>query len=114
MKRLAGLSISQAEFSQWESGSRVPRPDNPKVERLYEFFGSRPEEETGPSAVGEAGLAQAINLLVGELQAMRQERESIEARLRALEAELQSRRDPRAGEGFVGPLAPLVEAGLER
>src|SRR5512143_3271272 len=54
MRRLAGLHISQAEYSQWESGSRVPREDNPKVVRLYEFFGSRPEESptTGLETTG--------------------------------------------------------------
>lgn len=44
MERLAGLSISPSEYAQWESGSRVPREENPKVARLYDFFGSRPEE----------------------------------------------------------------------
>lgn len=44
MRRLAGIALHASEYAQWESGSRVPRPDNPKVARLYEFFGSEPQE----------------------------------------------------------------------
>lgn len=44
-ERLAGLKITPSEYAQWESGSRVPRSDNPKVARLYEFYGSMPEPE---------------------------------------------------------------------
>lgn len=60
MRRLAGLHISQAEFSQWESGSRVPRPDNPKVARLYEFFGSRPEDDQPRPGPEDGDIAAAI------------------------------------------------------
>lgn len=68
--------------------------------------------ETGPTREGEAGLTQAISALVVELQAMRQERESFEARLRALESEIESLRAPREGAGSPGRSAPHETAGL--
>ena len=76
MRKLAGLHISQAEYSQWESGSRVPRPDNPKVARLYEFFGSQPEDETGPAQMDGAGQ------IVGAIDELRK---AVEAQTRLLE-----------------------------
>lgn len=51
MRRLAGLHISESEFAQWESGSRVPHEDNPKVRALYDFFGSQPNHEPEPTPV---------------------------------------------------------------
>jgi len=65
MRRLAGLTIAPSEYAQWESGSRVPREDNPKRERLYEFFGSRPEDE--PEQVGpDQGALIAVLTRVAE------------------------------------------------
>lgn len=82
---------------------------------LREFFGNGPtQKETGPSPIGEAGLAKAISELALELGKWRQERESFEVRIRALEAELESRRAPLEGGASGGPLAPQVEAGSGR
>jgi transcriptional regulator with XRE-family HTH domain len=50
MRRLAGLHLGASEFAQWEAGSRIPNEDNPKVQRLYEFFGSRPADLTTTAA----------------------------------------------------------------
>jgi transcriptional regulator with XRE-family HTH domain len=49
-ERLAGLRITPSQYAQWESGSRTPRADNPKVARLYDFYGSRPEDEQEEAA----------------------------------------------------------------
>lgn len=83
MKRLAGLHISQAEYSQWESGSRVPRDDNPKVARLYEFFGSRPTEALGAAETGDQAAAaireqtEVFRLLLEEQRMTRMAQETI-------------------------------------
>lgn len=83
MERLAGLKISDSEFAQWESGSRKPRLGNPKVARLYEFFGSQPakeqEEEPPPT------LAAALSELAAELRESRKERLALTERLAVLE-----------------------------
>ena len=73
-----GLYISASEYAQWESGSRLPREDNPKREALYRFFGGR-EEEAEPTETPD--LAGAIHELAVELRAQRTEAE----RIRALE-----------------------------
>lgn len=67
MRRLAGLYISASEYSQWESGSRVPRDNNPKKARLYEFFGGRPPEE--PEEPTSADVVAAIERLGDKLAA---------------------------------------------
>lgn len=94
MRKLAGLHISQAEYSQWEAGSRVPRPDNPKVARLYEFFGSQPDGEPEP-----ADQSALIGVLARLADAM-------EAQTRVLEAQ----KGELAGyaDGVQGLLARLV------
>lgn len=90
MEKLAGLKIAPSEYAQWESGSRVPNPDNPKVARLYDFFGSKPEEPSpeppafeGASAI--AALAAAIGPLTDELRYLRAEREGALRRIADLE-----------------------------
>lgn len=81
MRRLAGLVISPSEYAQWESGSRVPRLDNPKRERLYEFFGSRPEDvlerPESPDATADAIDRQTdvLRLLVEETRKAREAQE---------------------------------------
>lgn len=75
MRRLAGLVIAPSEYAQWESGSRVPRADNPKRERLYEFFGSRPEDEPENALTGDLSeLAASIRSLAQAIQEERAER----------------------------------------
>lgn len=60
-EKVAGLKIAPSEYAQWESGSRVPREGNPKVARLFEFFGSRPEEFVPPEPSDLAALVAALH-----------------------------------------------------
>jgi transcriptional regulator with XRE-family HTH domain len=63
-ERLAGLRITPSQYAQWESGSRVPRADNPKVARLFDFYGSQPEDEQQEAAqpVGDqAAIVAALD-----------------------------------------------------
>lgn len=84
MRRLAGLAISESEYAQWEAGSRVPREDNPKVQRLYEFFGSRPESVPEASVEpGQADLTGLVVALTTALQAQTQALSDIRLELRA-------------------------------
>lgn len=105
MRRLAGLTISQAEYSQWESGSRVPRPDNPKVERLYEFFGSRPDEEKTPAPEGSEGLVAA---LTRQAEAIERQAEAITALTQEIRMAALSVLSGQQGTGEL--LAELVSA----
>lgn len=105
MRRLAGLTISPSEYAQWEAGSRVPRTDNPKRERLYEFFGSRPEDE--PTTAPSDDLAASIRELAGAIRDERAERlewergvlESLQALAQALAQRDGPEPAPRAGVG---------------
>lgn len=85
-----GLDIDEGSYSQWESGSRVPRDDNPKKARLYEFFGSKPQEATAdgdPIAAAIDRQTKALTALVRELQLERSEdRAQVEGIHRALVA----------------------------
>lgn len=119
MRRLQGLAISPSEYAQWEAGSRVPRADNPKVEALYEFFGSKPEDEPAVEPEREdliaalLGQTAAITALVDELREAREARDAIEARLRALEAA--AKLQERSGAGVRrARSAPLATAGSGR
>ena len=58
-ERLAGLKIAASEYAQWESGSRVPRDDNPKAQALFDFYGSRPEP-LGNDGGGSVDLTAAL------------------------------------------------------
>jgi transcriptional regulator with XRE-family HTH domain len=63
-ERLAGLRITPSQYAQWESGSRTPRADNPKVARLYDFYGSRPEdaqEEAAEPLGNSAAIVAALD-----------------------------------------------------
>jgi transcriptional regulator with XRE-family HTH domain len=82
LRRLAGVAISPSEFAQWESGSRVPRDDNPKVARLYEFFGSRPTEALEPTQSGD----QVAAALLIQAAALDRHTEAITALVSRLES----------------------------
>lgn len=70
-RKLGGLTISASEYAQWESGSRVPKADNPKRLALLRFYGSAPEEP--PASVSEeVDLVRAIRELVDELRQTRE------------------------------------------
>jgi transcriptional regulator with XRE-family HTH domain len=62
-ERLAGLRITPSQYAQWESGSRVPRADNPKVARLFDFYGSRPDDEQQEAAQPTADQAAVVAAL---------------------------------------------------
>lgn len=101
---------SRTAYLAIDKGER--QPTGPEAEYLASQIGwpEEDEEEADPTHSGEAGLAKAISLLVDELQAMRQEREATEARLRAVEAELKSRRVPQGDGGSEGQYVPPVGA----
>lgn len=63
--RLAGMYITQSEYSQWEGGSRTPRLTNPKRRWLEEFFGGAVESGGADLASAIADLAQAVRELTG-------------------------------------------------
>lgn len=67
IKRLTGVSIAPSEFAQWEAGSRVPRPDNPKVQALYDFFGDPPTELSTSGGEAEGSALVAATLAQNEL-----------------------------------------------
>lgn len=77
-RRLAGLSIAPSEYAQWEAGSRVPNPENPKVLALYDFYGSRPAEEpVEPEQRSDpviAALDRQTEAIVALADVLRQER----------------------------------------
>lgn len=61
-RKLVGLVIAPSEYAQWESGSRVPKPNNPKRLALYDFYGSREDEPAAPTADGDLAALIASNL----------------------------------------------------
>lgn len=91
IERLTGWRIPQSVYAEWESGRRTPTEAN--LERLREFYG---HEETGPSAVGEAGLSElvaalrdqtrAMDELVSELRELRVMGPEVRERVAAIEA----------------------------
>jgi hypothetical protein len=78
---------------------------------LIKHFGT-PEERPEPEP--QPDLAAAVLALATELRAWREERESIEERLRAAESELQSLRARPAAEASPGRSAPPSTAGSGR
>lgn len=87
-RKLAGLVISPSEYAQWESGSRVPKDENPKRLALYAFYGSREDAPASPEPTGDATLAAAINR---QTDAIRELAESIRFSFAALDANNQDR-----------------------
>lgn len=85
MRRLAGIALSPSEYSQWEAGSRTPRPDNPKVARLYEFFGSRPTEPPEATQSGD-DLADAIRTQAAAISALTAQMAELVKELRSAHA----------------------------
>lgn len=87
MRRLQGLAIAPSEYAQWESGSRVPRPDNPKVLGLFEFFGGRPDEEpVPPPPTDQSALVAALHaqtIALGKIAEAIQHRAESNAQLAA-------------------------------
>lgn len=97
----AGIRIGRSAYAEYESGTKVPSRNH--LPLLEGFWGPVPEED-----VPAPDLAAAIAALTVELRASRLEREATEARLRAVEAELQSLRETRAGAGSPGQPAPMA------
>jgi hypothetical protein len=100
-ERVGWSAKSRTAYVAIDMGERQPKENEAAV--LGEEFGW-PAEEGTPTE--EPTLAAAITALVAELQASRLERESMESRLRAVEAELQSLRGPQATEG--SPMRPVL------
>lgn len=99
------LDVAVATIRGWESGRGIG-PDS--MTRLEMLFGVQ------SPAVGQAGqpdLAAALTALVEELRAMRQEREGMEARVRALEAEVRSHHGQPGGAGFPMRSVPRGSGG---
>lgn len=85
-----GLGLSEKSRAAYITLDMGPRePNEVEAAALAAVYGYPPEATTTGLEATESGdsLAQAINALVVELRAMREERELVEARLRALEAE---------------------------
>lgn len=105
--KLYGVTVSRQTIQVWESyADRKPSAQN--LDALERIFGSQAPEKPAPE--GTAGLAEALTALTDELRAMREERQSTEARLRALEAAVALLGQP-ADEGPRGQVPPRVEAG---
>lgn len=108
---LYGVTVGEQTIRVWEGNN--PRPPGPAaVDALERIFGTTAPNRKTPALEGE-GLAQAINALVDELRSMREERESIEARLAGLEGVV-SLLAERAGVEPQVLGAPPVEAGSGR
>jgi transcriptional regulator with XRE-family HTH domain len=108
-ERLAGLRISDSEYAQWESGSRVPRADNPKLQALYAFYGTRPEERAADSE--QTGLAIALSALVKELRTWREEDRKRIAELEVTVDRLVARTP--VARGRRGKGAPTAQPAIE-
>lgn len=83
-ERLAGLRITPSQYAQWESGSRTPRADNPKVARLYDFYGSRPEDGAAAEANGTGDYAELVAATRQQTAAIERQTEVMAELLRAL------------------------------
>jgi transcriptional regulator with XRE-family HTH domain len=77
-ERLAGLRITPSQYAQWESGSRVPRADNPKVARLFDFYGSQPEDEQQEDAAALAGVPELVAVMGRAAQALERQAAAVE------------------------------------
>jgi transcriptional regulator with XRE-family HTH domain len=114
-ERLAGLRISASEYAQWESGSRVPRADNQKVLRLYEFFGSRPEDDPEEEELSEGGVVGAIDRNTAAIKAQIDVIERQARAMEALVALLAARDGVDLTAAIGGSLAPIdVQARVAR
>lgn len=98
-RRLGGLVISESEYAQWESGSRVPKEENPKRLALLKFYGSAPEE--GPVAAPAPDIA---GLLVALTNAIDRQTQALLGRFELLEA------GQVAGTRMLGQVKGEVEA----
>lgn len=102
------LDVAVPTVRGWESGRGIG-PDS--VMRLEAIFGSA---APGHEVKEDSDLAGAIRELTQELQASREEREKTEARLRAVEAELESLRVPRVDAESPERPAPRETTGSGR
>lgn len=100
---------SYSTYAQWESGEVTPRD-----ETLGPIVEYHREKDTWPEEATDADLASAIRELATELRLAREARELTEARLRAVEAELESLRAAPAAEESPAPPARPHSAGSGR
>lgn len=116
MQQEIGWAPHRPNYSKYESGKSKPETVLPRFVEFWAKLGEPGPDytpiEEAPAPEGE-GLAAAISALVVELQAMRQERESIALRLETLEAAVALLARP-SGEGLSALGPPPVEAGSGR
>lgn len=104
-------TLHRPNYNGWERGKGIT---DPLRDRLIAYWTAQGEDEPDLTPVvptPEPDLAVALLALATELRAWREERESIEARLRAAEAELAALRAGSTGAGSRGRSAPAVTAG---
>lgn len=104
---LGWATDSRASYGDLERGDRQPNPEEQAYFLKHYGFDELPDDE---ASAEEPTLARALIELTAELRASRLEREAVEIRLQALEAELRSLRAPRGDEGRQGRSAPLGSA----
>ena len=109
-ERIGWSAKSRTAYVAIDMGERLPKPDEATV--LGAEFGWPPDPEVNDD-LQDATLASALLALTGELRASRLERESTEARLRAVEAELESLRAQPTGGGSPGLSVPLGSTGSD-
>lgn len=105
----SGHKLSRTWLSRIENGAKF---GDDLYDALVAYYKSVPppyEEPVAPDA--DPSLAIALKELAAELRASREERESTLARLRAVEAELRSLRDPQGGAGSPERSVPPETAG---
>lgn len=104
MEQQIGWAPSHANYSMYERGKATPLPDTlEKFERFWAAYGiARPDLSPPPAVLEEpsetAKLIAAVGELVSLLRPIVEQAADREARLRAVEAELQSLREAQ-GDG---------------
>jgi hypothetical protein len=97
---------SEATVRGWEAG-RPPQADDPVIAHLERHWGSVAPTEAGPDQSAlVAALDRQTILLATILDQLVSDGADREARLRAVEAELESLRGPQAGEASPMPPVP--------
>jgi hypothetical protein len=116
-RTLSDWTITRDRYSKYESGAT---PFGLVVLTRFVDYWERKGVPGGPDFTPPEptpeppDLATALLALATELRAWREERESIEGRLRAAESELESLRAQRAAEGRGARSAPPSTAGSGR
>jgi hypothetical protein len=104
----SGWAPTRTTYARWESGA--VRPEEPNLDRVVGFYAARgvPGPDVPPAPAAPPDLATVLMALVKELEESRLERVATDARLRAVESELESLRARPAGAGSSEQSAPRV------